>query len=120
MRVNEINIFDREEVYTDCTVQILSNSVTGETSIAWWRTKKLQHGVWHSSDETPPRREECYLVLWKSKTPHNPHDCGLFYEIVYYDEDGCWSVDDDIPQALGTGGAVILYWMELPERPRGA
>lgn len=31
-----MNIFDEEEVYTNCTVQILRNSVTGETSIGWW------------------------------------------------------------------------------------
>ena len=31
-----MNIFDEEEVYPDCTVQVLRNSVTGETSIGWW------------------------------------------------------------------------------------
>ena len=33
----ETNIFDQEEIYTDCTVQILRNSVTGEVSIGWWK-----------------------------------------------------------------------------------
>ena len=34
--VNEINIFDEEEIHENCTVQILRNSVTGAVSIGWW------------------------------------------------------------------------------------
>ena len=34
--VTEINIFDKSEIHTDCTVEILTNSITGETSIGWW------------------------------------------------------------------------------------
>lgn len=29
------NIYDQEEVHHNCTVQILRNSVTGETSFGW-------------------------------------------------------------------------------------
>ena len=32
----ETNIFDQEEIHHNCTVQILTNSKTGETSIGWW------------------------------------------------------------------------------------
>lgn len=32
----ETNIFDIEEIYPDCTVQVLTNSVTGEISVGWW------------------------------------------------------------------------------------
>lgn len=32
----QTNIFDEVEVHENCTVQILRNSVTGETSIGWW------------------------------------------------------------------------------------
>lgn len=32
----ETNIFDIEELYENCTVQILKNSVTGEISVGWW------------------------------------------------------------------------------------
>ena len=32
----EINIYDEEEIHTNCTVQILRNSATGETSVGWW------------------------------------------------------------------------------------
>lgn len=32
-----INLFDTEEIYPNCTVQIWSNSHTGECSVGWWR-----------------------------------------------------------------------------------
>jgi len=32
----QTNMFDEEEIHTNYTVQILRNSVTGETSIGWW------------------------------------------------------------------------------------
>lgn len=33
----EINLFDEEETYPDCTVQVLRNSITGSESVGWWR-----------------------------------------------------------------------------------
>ena len=33
----EINIYDEEETYPDCTVQVLRNSVTGKVSVGWWK-----------------------------------------------------------------------------------
>lgn len=36
----ETNIFDKEEIYRDCTVQVLTNTVTGEVSIGWWQNDK--------------------------------------------------------------------------------
>lgn len=35
----ETNIYDSEEIHENCTVQILKNSVTGETSIGWWENE---------------------------------------------------------------------------------
>ena len=32
----ETNLYDIEEIYPDCTVQILKNSITGEVSVGWW------------------------------------------------------------------------------------
>lgn len=29
-------VFDRADVYRDCTVQVLTNTATGETSVGWW------------------------------------------------------------------------------------
>ena len=33
----EINVYDEEETYSDCTVQVLKNSVTGKVSVGWWK-----------------------------------------------------------------------------------
>ena len=30
------NIYDVEEIYHNCTVQVLRNSFTGAVSIGWW------------------------------------------------------------------------------------
>ncbi len=30
------SLYDQEEIHRNCTVQIWSNSVTGESSIGWW------------------------------------------------------------------------------------
>ena len=35
----ETNIFDIEEICPNCIVQVLTNSVTGEVSIGWWKNK---------------------------------------------------------------------------------
>lgn len=32
----DVPIYDKEEIYTNCTVQVLTNSVTGDVSIGWW------------------------------------------------------------------------------------
>lgn len=34
--VKEMNIFDQREIHHDCTVEVLSNSITGQVSIGWW------------------------------------------------------------------------------------
>lgn len=36
-RYKETTVYDREETIEGCTVQILTNSRTGETSVGWWR-----------------------------------------------------------------------------------
>lgn len=36
----ETRVFDKEETYRNCTVQILTNTVTGEVSVGWWRNDK--------------------------------------------------------------------------------
>ena len=32
----EINLYDREEIFENCTVQVWSNSYTGQVSVGWW------------------------------------------------------------------------------------
>ena len=33
----DVNLYDKEEIYENCTVQILTNTITGKTSIGWWQ-----------------------------------------------------------------------------------
>jgi len=33
----ETNMFDKVERYENCTVEVLTNTITGEVSIGWWR-----------------------------------------------------------------------------------
>lgn len=40
--VNGINIFDQVERYSHCIVEVLSNSITGETSVGWYRTNETE------------------------------------------------------------------------------
>lgn len=40
------NLFDEEEIFHDCTVQVLSNTVTGEVSVGWWPNEaKYYEGI---------------------------------------------------------------------------
>ena len=38
----ETNIFDKVTTYTNCTVEILENTVTGEISIGWYSTEETE------------------------------------------------------------------------------
>lgn len=38
----EPNIYDQEEIHENCTVQILRNSITGETSFGWWENTEAK------------------------------------------------------------------------------
>ena len=40
MLLDELNIYDKEETYDNCTVQVLTNTVTGKTSIGWRRNER--------------------------------------------------------------------------------
>ena len=35
--VMELNMYDQCEIIEGCTVEILTNTLTGETSVGWWR-----------------------------------------------------------------------------------
>lgn len=36
----ETPLYDREEIFPDCTVQVLTNTVTGATSVGWWPNER--------------------------------------------------------------------------------
>lgn len=116
MVVDSLRVYDSEEIYTDCTVQILHNSITGEASLGWSINPEIKPGKWRSVDEKP-EPEECYLVLWKFNEPTLPSEMDIYYAIVWFDKYG-WHTDEDIPQADELGGAEVLFWMPLPEKQR--
>ena len=33
----ETNMYDKEEIFENCTVQVLTNTLTGEVSVGWWK-----------------------------------------------------------------------------------
>lgn len=35
-----VSIYDQEEIHHNCTVQVLTNSVTGDVSVGWWKEKE--------------------------------------------------------------------------------
>lgn len=35
----ETNLYDKEEIYPDCTVQVLTNTATGDVSVGWWKNE---------------------------------------------------------------------------------
>lgn len=35
--LDELNMFDDEEIHENCTVQVWKNTKTGETSVGWWQ-----------------------------------------------------------------------------------
>ena len=36
------NIFDKRTLITNCTVEVLENSVTGEVSVGWYKTDESE------------------------------------------------------------------------------
>lgn len=40
----ETNIYDQAETYPNCTVQVLTNTATGEVSVGWWENGGKEDG----------------------------------------------------------------------------
>lgn len=34
------DFYDKEEIFPNCTVQVLTNTVTGEVSVGWWKNDR--------------------------------------------------------------------------------
>lgn len=34
-----LSVYDQEEIHENCTVHVLTNSQTGETSVGWWENE---------------------------------------------------------------------------------
>lgn len=42
IRLDSVNIYDKETIIPNCTVQILENTVTGEVSVGWWKNEESE------------------------------------------------------------------------------
>ena len=40
----ETSFFDKEEIHENCTVQVLTNTATGEVSVGWWKNGGVDNG----------------------------------------------------------------------------
>ena len=38
----ETNMYNKSTIYTNCTVEVWENTITGETSIGWHRTEDTE------------------------------------------------------------------------------
>ena len=52
----ETNLVDQEELHTDCTVQVLTNSVTGECSVGWWENSTPPEEIKHELGRQQTKR----------------------------------------------------------------
>lgn len=55
----ETNMYDKEELFDDCVVEVLTNTITGEVSVGWWKK-----------------------IGWKKL--ESKEDCPLDYEVIAY------------------------------------
>lgn len=82
------NIFDKEEVHTDCTVTVWSNTLTGDNSVGWAENK------WVSVKEALPPAYSEVLV-------YDPKRDRMYQD--YFDGYGFKE--------------EISHWRELPSKP---
>lgn len=36
----DVSFFDKQEIHPNCTVQVLTNTVTGDVSVGWWNNEE--------------------------------------------------------------------------------
>lgn len=116
----EINVFNKEELFTDCTVQVLVNTFTGEKSVGWWENPKPKYGRWHSVlEDGLPRKIGFYIVLWRGVSDYEYEPEPEFYYGMVWFNGARWCVKEFLPSAERFDGADILWWMALPDKPKG-
>lgn len=82
----ETNFYDKEELYDDCVVQVLTNTITGETSVGWWKNNGWNE-LTEKRTQTPAYKE----VIAYSSVSHRQ----MIGE-VYWDEDcDCYTCEDN-------------------------
>jgi len=99
------NIFDKEELHTNCTVQILSNSATGEVSVGWW-----ENPGWVRVEDQLPEMGKHVLVMF---------DAGDMAVAFVFERDEYWSYWRAVTDDGWTADCDCepIWWMPLPEPP---
>lgn len=102
----ETNIFDEEELHTNCTVQILHNSVTGEYSVGWWENHDWVKVDYDNPETLPDTNEDILYAAF-----------GVTGEGEYRGFDGYHHVW----KMYAVGGThwddEVTYWRPLPAAP---
>lgn len=82
-------MFDQEERHPNCTVQILRNSATGETSIGWWENDddSYDRGQWDMFNliTSAEYGKQCYF-LQDNGTVYSRRSCGYMTVDDAYNE----------------------------------
>ena len=86
------NLYDHEEIYEDCTVQVWSNTFTGDNSVGWFENQ------WTKVTDALPKPYEQVLV-W---------DGDAMY-LDFFDGIGFLADVTDEP--------TITHWRPLPKPP---
>lgn len=96
----ETNMYDYVEIFPNCTVEILQNSVTGEKSIGWYENKN----DWNTSDILPLPYEPLILACVNG---------GIRWVAIGYCVDGIFYEDtSDEPIEL------VTHWQYAPLIPK--
>lgn len=48
---SQVLVYDKVETYDNCTVQILTDSKTGNVSVGWWKNEEQPVEIGGSDDE---------------------------------------------------------------------
>lgn len=98
-------VFDQEEIHRNCTVQILSNSITGDTSVGWWEN------YWLDLEDGDLQDNVDVLVKCKDGCRH----------VAYRTEGYAWEPEKKQWFVRGPMGSprrltkTVAGWMPLPE-----
>lgn len=42
IELKEMNLYDKVERYSNCIVEVLTNSITGDSSVGWYKTNETE------------------------------------------------------------------------------
>lgn len=100
----ETNFFDKEELHPNCTVQILTNSITGEQSVGWWENPGWIKVDYNNPKSLPEQDCDVLCVAYCERRI-------LAYR-GYHNGHHIWNSDYEQCEDL-----EVTYWMYQPAPP---